>query len=136
MKCDPYRDAIALAAGDDLPPGEARRLEEHLASCPACRAEAAELRASRAAFQAAAAPPLDEAVLAPVRRAVLDEIARQQGRRATLLPFPRRVAGRWLAAAAVVLAALGVAWLARRAGTPPSSPPLIAGHETPPATTA
>ncbi len=44
MTCAFDSDLIALYAGGDAPPGDAALVEEHLASCPACRARLEEHR--------------------------------------------------------------------------------------------
>lgn len=55
MNCSRVRRSLPLLAGNDLTPAQARRLERHLARCPDCRQEAAEIRAALAAVRTAAA---------------------------------------------------------------------------------
>jgi len=92
--------AYALDAIDDM---DRSRFDRHLAECPACAAEVAELTETVAALAEATAetPPagLRSAVLPRVERTpqLRPETRRTSGR----LPLPRR---RWLAAAAAVVA--------------------------------
>ena len=46
--CSDFEADLTLHAGAGLPPDDARRLQEHLDHCPACRAGAAELQRLRA----------------------------------------------------------------------------------------
>lgn len=120
MTCDDARDLLpeALSGGPDLrrPPG----LDDHLAACAACRAEAEATRALlerlRGALAAApddVAPPALEAVLAAAR-------ARAPS------PWPGRLAR----VAALLLAALAGAAAERALQRPPaplvSAPPAAA----------
>lgn len=47
MNCDAVRERLALWAGGDLPADELAAVDDHLAECPACRAEAEAWRADR-----------------------------------------------------------------------------------------
>lgn len=93
---------------DALPPGEREEFEAHLAQCPECQAEAAELRetAAHLARSAALPPPPD------LRQRVLAEAARTRqvpprGRLAATATRRRWVAGLVAAAAVLVVVALG-----------------------------
>ena len=44
MDCEKYRKLISLALDGELPSGESRELEEHLADCPDCREFKADLQ--------------------------------------------------------------------------------------------
>ncbi len=129
--CGRFETWIALDAEGDLPAGESRELERHLAACTSCRRFTEEMAASQQVVRDQMQPPFDEEVLARVRAGVLDRIARP---RARVLPFRRRVAARWVALAAVVLAAIGL-WrlgLGPPPGeTEPVSPPPIVVEVTP-----
>ena len=60
MRCEDYRELMSERVDDCLDAAGARRLEEHLAACAACRRELAELQETVAALRslpAAAAPP-------------------------------------------------------------------------------
>jgi anti-sigma-K factor RskA len=112
--------AYAVDALDDA---ERHEFEEHLATCPACRDEVADLR--RAASELAAvsdeAPPahLRDAVLAGVRGVrPLPPLPRAEVRR---LPRRRVITGVGLAAAAAAIVAGGttIAWHPWDRGTPP-----------------
>lgn len=50
MNCDNYLEMLSARLDGALTEAEERELEAHLASCPACRAAEAQLRALRAAF--------------------------------------------------------------------------------------
>ncbi|HUT01903.1 MAG TPA: zf-HC2 domain-containing protein [Phycisphaerae bacterium] len=45
MNCEELKSMISARVDDELPPEQARRLEEHLAGCEACRRELAEMTA-------------------------------------------------------------------------------------------
>ncbi|MFD0053924.1 anti-sigma factor [Streptomyces sp. NPDC127168] len=120
---DPHLDVGAYTL-HALPPGEEAAFENHLASCPACREEAAELAATAALLAAAEL----RAPSPEVRRRVLAQIGtvRQEGRVApdrdlteTEAEAPaarrrrrgQRVLGFALAASVAAAAALGgIAW--------------------------
>jgi len=106
--CPDREEALALHAGGDLPPAEARALETHLTRCPGCRAFLAELEQSRSALAALAAETPPAAGLADVHRRVMETV--RTGARGAR-ESERSQAGigwRWAAAAAVALA-LGAA---------------------------
>lgn len=117
----PEERDLALWAGDDLPAGEAARIESHLAECPGCRSLAEGLRTSRSAVGALAAEPIDEAALARVRAGVRRRLAEDAGGLAGASAHqragaPRPAGGRWARAhptvwalaAALAVAALGL----------------------------
>lgn len=72
MNCNAVRELLPLFAYDDLAADEARSVARHLADCPACQAEHAALRQTRAALDATPAPAiaidLDTLVQTDVRR--------------------------------------------------------------------
>ena len=105
----PHPTGIALSRYSDARPDAARstRVSRHLASCPRCRAELAEIRALGDAARRAPAPPIDGDAW--------DRIAAERrGGARVLLPIhdPPRAASRprWVvaAAAAVAIAAAGL----------------------------
>jgi len=130
----------ALAGGETLPAGELEALEVHAATCPFCAAEldlAREFVAAAADERSAAdggvAPSVEvEAIVARLRAAspavpgAVESVSTLPSRTAggsRLLRFPSRpvARGRWLAglaAAAAVIAAVGLLW------TPGGVPPL------------
>jgi anti-sigma factor RsiW len=121
MSCDPYRELLALRLYDELDDGERRRLEGHLARCPACRAAEVELRAGLGRLIVDAAPaelPADWA------ERLHEEVATAEGSAAIVhRPGWWRLAGeRPVAAAAVVGFAAGVlfAWLVATGGAAPA----------------
>jgi anti-sigma factor RsiW len=137
MSHQAMQELIALDAGGDLDETGRRRLERHLASCPACRDFAAEMRQSQRAVRGLAGVAVGEDLLAGVRAAVLQEIASAARRPAPVLSFPLRTLRaprRWLAAAAAVLLTLGAGWwLSTR--TPERTPvprPKVVRYEPPP----
>jgi anti-sigma-K factor RskA len=111
--------ATGAYAADALPPEEREEVEAHLAVCPACTQEVAELRATltKLADAAAEAPP------PALRERLLAEVARTR-QQPPLVGAGGRRAGRWawtgaplqLAAAAllVVAVALGVLFVQQR----------------------
>lgn len=113
--CSEREEALALHAGRDLPPAEARELEEHLGRCPGCRGFLEELEESRSALTAFAAMP-PTAGLSDVRRRVMEEVRDAESPRGGLSGRHRH----WLVAAAVVLALATV--LVWRLGPSPESP--------------
>ncbi len=54
MSCEPTRAALDAFLDDELGPLDARAIEEHLASCASCTAQAASLRALRTGVRAGA----------------------------------------------------------------------------------
>jgi len=74
MSCSKFETDIALYAGGDLAAGRIPRIEWHLAECAACRALAEELRAEQALLGELRDQPLEDAMLAQVRRRVLAEV--------------------------------------------------------------
>ena len=74
MSCSKFETDIALYAGGDLPAGRIARIESHLVECAGCRALAAELRAGRALLGELRDDPLEDAMLAAVRRNVLRQL--------------------------------------------------------------
>jgi hypothetical protein len=103
MKCTEWQAEIALHAGRDLPSADVPRVERHVAECADCRALLADLRAEQSAIAQLRDDPLEDAMLAEVRRRVLQEI--DVGRRAALVPLFWKLS----LAAALVLAVL-LAW--------------------------
>ena len=119
--CPEREETLALHAGRDLPPAEARELEAHLGCCPGCRGFLEELEESRSALAALAAETLPRADLADVHGRVMEEVRAGGGtERGGLLRAG--APWRWAAAAAVVLA-LGAAlvWRLGPATGPESS---------------
>lgn len=51
MVCEEYRQLLSARLDGELSPQEEKALEEHLAVCPACRADEAQLAAIQAAFK-------------------------------------------------------------------------------------
>jgi anti-sigma factor RsiW len=111
MRCHRVRRLLALHVGGDLDPGHRSAVEEHLESCSPCRERLRSFERSRQALFAlkgATGPAPD---LWPAVRAGLD----------------RRAKVRWgagVAAAAVLLLAVGAGLLALRGGEeePPTGP--------------
>jgi len=107
MNCRQVRDQLALWATGDVTPAQRRRLESHLASCPACREAADEYRAAVAGVRASAAPTAVRAeALERVRSAGAAAIRTE--RRRTWL---RRGIRLGAALAATVLVGVGIGYL-------------------------
>jgi len=123
MNCAEVRAALPAILYDELPSAEAAALRDHLAGCPACRAEHAALRR---------VGTLLTAVPAPTIRVDLSRLYQEAGRRQHVrLRRWRRAALACCAAAAGLLIALGLRLEVRveghqavvRWGTPPAALP-------------
>jgi len=124
MNCRQARGKLALRATGDLPADDRRRLDAHLAACPACREAADAYRAAAAEVRASAGPTVVPAdALARVRSAAAEAV-RAERRRTRRRRAVQVAAG---LAAAVVLG-IGIGYLGD-ALSGPSSPP--SGHGTP-----
>jgi hypothetical protein len=99
MSCSKFETDIALYAGGDLPAGRIARIESHLAECAGCRALAEELRAGQALLGELRDEPLEDAMVAHVRRRVMAEVGATTRR-------PSRLYWKLAWAAALVLAAV------------------------------
>lgn len=114
-------DLLPLWAGDDLGTAEMAAVDRHLEGCPACRAAAEDLRASRAWLREAMAAPFGVADHARLRRALMDRVAAEPRPR----PLSPRMRISLLAAAALLLASL--TWALRQ--PQPTAP--VAGPAVP-----
>ena len=76
MNCEKAKPRIPLLVENDLDAADMQQVTEHLETCHLCRHLVAEFQASQSSLRAATLPEFDEAVLAQVRMAVQDEIAR------------------------------------------------------------
>jgi anti-sigma-K factor RskA len=133
-------DVHALAGAfvlDALPPREAAEFRTHLAACPACQTEVAELQttAVQLGVVVAESPPsrVRDAVLNAARhtRQVPPAVPSDDARRS------RRIRGSWLAAAAAVIAvAAGAAALTTVLDDPAEPDPIAAVVAAPDADTA
>jgi len=103
MSCSKFETDIALYAGGDLTAGQIARVESHLAECAQCRALAEELRAGQALLGELRDEPLEDAMVAQVRRRALAEVGRADfNPRGSLAPL--------LALAAAILLAVVLLW--------------------------
>jgi anti-sigma factor RsiW len=119
MNCP--RSEVALYTGGDLPPRRAARVEAHLAACAECRSLLDELRTGQAALSELRGEPLEDAMLAHVRRRVLARIAAGEQTRSGLPGY-----WRFALAAAVVLLVM-LAWPRHaQKQTPAVTPPEMA----------
>jgi len=119
MSCSKFETDIALYAGGDLPAGRIARIEWHLAECADCRVLAEELRAGQAVLGELRDEPLEDAMVAQVRRRVIAELGRAGfSRRGALAPL--------LALAAALLLATVLMWPRHSA-----KPTAVAHVETP-----
>ena len=101
MTCAEFEERIALYVGGELAPGERLAVEEHLRVCAECAALARELEEDRA-WLASRPPETAEVDFAAMRLEIRRRIDR-----------PRWI-WKWIAAAAAVLLAFGVAVNMRR----------------------
>jgi len=117
-------DLLGLVRGE-LPPGEAREVEDHAAACPGCRRELAWLRTERGLFRAQPFP-LPAHTWQGIERRII--IAREQ-------KFERRKRAFYGGgAAAVFAAAAGLIVYVWGRGVPVNSKPVVAtpvNSETP-----
>jgi anti-sigma factor RsiW len=97
VSCSKFETDIALYAGGDLPAGRIARIESHLAECADCRGLAEELRTDRTLLGELRDEPLEDAMVAQVRRRVLAEVGAATRQ-------PARLYWKLALAAAVVLA--------------------------------
>jgi anti-sigma factor RsiW len=114
--CRDQEELLTLHAAGALEPEDEARVRAHLASCAACRAE---LDAQREVLGFVALPPpsaREEALLAALPRTTADAWLSTQLRQAARM----RTAGALMAAAAVVLLALGP--MVQRRVAPSTSP--------------
>jgi hypothetical protein len=95
MNCADARELLPLCAYDDLPADRRASLDRHLAGCPICHRELAELREVRSLLDATPAP-LIQVDVAEVHRCAAADAARRVRRW-------RRLAVAGLAAAAALL---------------------------------
>jgi len=105
MSCTKMEADLALYAGGDLPDGRVARIERHLADCADCRVILEELRASQALLADLRDEPLENAMVAAVRRRVLARID---------APRPARLYWKLALAAALILAVV-LGWPRHRA---------------------
>ncbi|QRK04519.1 zf-HC2 domain-containing protein [Archangium violaceum] len=121
--CRDQDESLTLFAAGALEPEEEARVRAHLESCAACRSEA---EAHRDVLGLAALPPpsaREQAVMAALPRTAVGTWRREQVQKAARM----RTTGALLAAAAVVLFALGP--VVQRRVAPPA--PLAPQVETP-----
>jgi anti-sigma factor RsiW len=88
-------------AADALPPEERAEVEQHLAVCPACAHEVAEMRAALTRLADAVAEPPPPAL----RARVLGEVARTRQQPPVVVALGRRGSGRWWTGAPLQLTA-------------------------------
>jgi anti-sigma factor RsiW len=74
MNCSKFVNDIALYAGGDLPDGRIAPVEAHLAQCSDCRALSDELRAGQALLGELRDEPLEDLMVAQVRRRVMAQV--------------------------------------------------------------
>jgi len=101
MRCAEIEQRIGALADGELVEAEARDVEEHLRSCPTCRAAHERVLALRTALEQHAPPLAAPDRLRATVRARLETAA-------SVSRHP--VAWRWLAAAATLVAAIGGTW--------------------------
>jgi hypothetical protein len=100
MTCDDVRGRLPLFLTADLPPAEAEAVRLHLAGCPGCRADRAELEQVRGLLDAAPPPAVPTVDVGAVYRAALEGQLRSARR------WKRAAAAGALVAAGLLLAAV------------------------------
>jgi hypothetical protein len=111
MNCSESGEQLVLYVEGLMDDAAAKAVEEHLAGCPACRAEAAAIRELHDRLSAAGSAPLDTSL----DRRVMDQIFRQQVALTKRLKMRRRIrmfAGSGIAAMLLV----GLTWAALQHG--------------------
>ena len=127
MSCQDYEQAIHELADGALDDAGRRRLDAHLATCAACRALAADIRAIRGAARALE-PPVPPPGVWPRLAEHIRAQRTPKAHRGWQMP------ARWLAAAAVLVVAIGAALVFIRfspAPPPPAPTPAPVGPVTP-----
>jgi anti-sigma factor RsiW len=77
MNCVRTEKLLALHAGGDLSPKDARAVSAHLQTCESCRLRADEFVATRELMRAYVPPEFDAEFFESVRRGVMREIKRE-----------------------------------------------------------
>lgn len=114
MTCDELDSLLPDYLGDELARDARGRVDEHLAACPACRAEVAGLSGALSAFLEA-----PEVTLAEAARLTADLEIRRRA------PRPRRIVGAFLRVAAVLLVGLAAGWRLGTARPPAAAPDAL-----------
>lgn len=122
--CRALEPLLSLHASGALEPEEAARLDAHLETCPACRADLAAARELLGLVQLPAPTAAETLVLADLPSRTLGELRRRERRRG----LGRRLLVGWAVAAAVLLALTAPAFLRNR--TPQLTPADLAGVAT------
>lgn len=130
-ECRRTEPLLALAAGGDLSPARARRVERHLRTCAVCREAAEAFAATIHTVRGLPALKLSPDERAELRRSVWTRIERE--RMGTAAPIRRDrtawTAAGWAAAALVAVVALLLPWRGvrdDRSATTPAVPPFRA----------
>ncbi len=128
MTCQDYRDRLSDYLDGTLPAESAEGVRAHLAGCPACRDTCRSLESTQALLARLPARRLGPDFADVVRRAVERDVLVAEDEPETLPAAPARVSarpparGRWVLAAAVLLAAgIGVLAWPRDTGVGPSA---------------
>ena len=110
MNCSTSREYLALWVEGDLPGTQVQVMEEHLASCPACRTFRTELADSQARFRTLIDEPVNVEALDKIREAVL--VRTRRGSKTAGGKRPLMPAWAYTAAAVLLIALIG--WTALR----------------------
>jgi len=127
-----HRTLLALPwlLNGSLEAEERRQVREHLIGCPACRAELQRTREALAVFESARHAAAAEPVAAEATRVVALSSWRR-GAAGLLRPGLLRPRASWAAVAALVVAAVGVAWLGTTLGSEPGRGVAPTAHVAP-----
>ena len=129
MSCQRFEEWLALDVGGDLGANESAKLQVHLGQCEACSRFAEKLRASQATLRALHGAALDEARLAVVRDAVVDELRQTAASPALAwegLSSPAWLPPRWALAGLAAALLLAVSFWSSNAPDEVEQKPTIA----------
>ncbi len=101
MNCRAFERLIALDVEGDLPQSQGRAVAEHLLACPSCRKFTESLKTSQSLLKDLGQEPVDDQILAEVRRRVRIGLASEQEPKG--FPVWRLVLGAGLVAALILV---------------------------------
>jgi anti-sigma factor RsiW len=129
MSCGEAVDRLSAHLDAELEAGEARALEDHLATCAACRQRLSVLARTRDAVQVLPRESVSTGFEARLHRRLAAETVSSLMVAGDRRPLPRRPRSRWAALAAVVATVgvlFGLVFHGRRETPPPRTNPSLA----------